>query len=61
MCGGAKDVLDGAEGMPVEVGGVKEVAFADGVNVFAEVGVGADPVWDGFGKANGGGSGGADV
>ena len=61
VCGGAEDMLDGAEGMPVEVGGVKEVAVGDGVDVLAEVGVRAHPVWDGFGKANGGGSWGADV
>ena len=60
VCGGAEDMLDGAEGMPVEVGGVKEVAIGDGVDVFVEVGVRAHPVWDGFGKANGRGSWGAD-
>ena len=38
VCGGAEDMLDGAEGMPVEVGDVKEVIIGDGVNVCAEVG-----------------------
>ena len=61
VCGGAEDMLDGAESMPVEVGGVKEVVVGDGVDVSAEVGVRAYPVWDGFGEANGRGSRGADV
>ena len=61
VCGGAEDVLDGAEGMPVEVGGVKDVVVGDDVDVSAEVGVRAYPVWDGFGEANGRGSRGADV
>ena len=61
VCGGAEDLLDGAEGMPVEVGGVKDVVVGDDVDVSAEVGVRAYPVWDGFGEANGRGSRGADV
>ena len=59
--GGAENVFDGAKGVPMEVGGVEEVGIGYDVNMFAEVGVGANPRRNSFGETNGGWGRGAEV